>query len=479
MKTSFLQGLPGGRENCGYESDSPTHITIAQPELGSGPVCSPGHVAGHVYSVASASASLTSYTSHSSDTDSSQASPSPVLQPDSKSKRSELRILSSVRSFLMVFALSIHSVFEGMAIGLQETELGVWKLFMAVSIHATAVVFCIGTEMISSGTRRSRIVVYMVVLSVVTPLGVLVGIGVTAHIEHATGQHILVIGVLQGLAGGTLLYITFFEVLARDKLARYGMSGLAGATAVMLGFTVMAAMEAAGGHSHGGHGGHAHSHAPPGQAGHLTHVPHGGLHHSDQHISYHQHPELNDHEEHDHEGHGHEEHEFDSEDHDNDDHDYENIDHEGHDHEGHGHDDFDDHEENNNQFEEHNHEEHRHGDHVGEERDHQQQTHSGNVENKGEKNEKDALQQFKFENGKINFPSEGLEEKIETHNNAKHDDHNETQEDSDEYEHDEEYFNYDSGQHSVGQVENQTDNLDYLPLNITDSKFLHDSVAYD
>ena len=59
MKTSFLQGLPGGRENCGYESDSPTHITIAQPELGAGPVCSPGHVAGHVYSVASASGSGT------------------------------------------------------------------------------------------------------------------------------------------------------------------------------------------------------------------------------------------------------------------------------------------------------------------------------------------------------------------------------------------------------------------------------------
>ena len=29
----------------------------------------------------------------------------------------------------------------------------------------------------------------------------------------------------QGLAAGTLLYITFFEVLAKDKLSKYGMSG--------------------------------------------------------------------------------------------------------------------------------------------------------------------------------------------------------------------------------------------------------------
>ena len=62
---------------------------------------------------------------------------------------------------------------------------------------------------------------------------------------------------LQGLAAGTLLYITFFEVLARDKLGRYGMSGLVGALAVTLGFSLMAGLEVAGGHSHGGHG-HGH-----------------------------------------------------------------------------------------------------------------------------------------------------------------------------------------------------------------------------
>merc|ERR1712142_1116991 len=87
-----------------------------------------------------------------------------------------------------------------------------------------------------------------------TPIGIFIGIMVTVHIENASGEHILVIGVLQGLAAGTLLYITFFEVLARDKLSKYGMSGLVGAMAVMIGFTVMAGMEAQGGHSHGGHG---------------------------------------------------------------------------------------------------------------------------------------------------------------------------------------------------------------------------------
>ena len=221
---------------------------------------------------------------------------------DMKSKRQEKKMLTSLRSFLMVLALSIHSIFEGMAIGLEETEAGVWKLFLAVSIHATAIVFCIGTEMISSGTKKSQIVMYMVVLSIVTPIGVLIGIIVTVHMEQASGEYVLVIGLLQGPAGGTLLYITFFEVLARDKLSKHGMSGLVGAFPVIVGFTLMTAMEAeAGGHSHGGHGGHG------GNAGH-AHIHHneGLIHDLNDETRHHINEYYHDgelHKEHDHDHH--------------------------------------------------------------------------------------------------------------------------------------------------------------------------------
>jgi hypothetical protein len=51
---------------------------------------------------------------------------------------------------------------------------------------------------------------------------------------------------LQGLAGGTLLYITFYEVLDKDKLSKLGMNGLGGCFLLILGFSVMAGLEAAG-----------------------------------------------------------------------------------------------------------------------------------------------------------------------------------------------------------------------------------------
>ena len=78
----------------------------------------------NVYNVSSAT--LTSYTSYS-DGDSLDASlPNHLGLPVVKQKKSktslgtrarEKKILASIRNFLIVLALSIHSVFEGMAIG--------------------------------------------------------------------------------------------------------------------------------------------------------------------------------------------------------------------------------------------------------------------------------------------------------------------------------------------------------------------------
>ena len=52
--------------------------------------------------------------------------------------------------------------------------------------------------------------------------------------------------IFQGMAGGTLFYITFFEVLDKDKLNKGGMSGLLGFCFIFAGFAIMAAVNAMG-----------------------------------------------------------------------------------------------------------------------------------------------------------------------------------------------------------------------------------------
>ena len=62
-----------------------------------------------------------------------------------KTTKDSMTMVSSLRGFLVVMALSVHSLFEGMAVGLEETTVGVWQLFLAIAIHSAAIVFCIGT----------------------------------------------------------------------------------------------------------------------------------------------------------------------------------------------------------------------------------------------------------------------------------------------------------------------------------------------
>jgi hypothetical protein len=52
--------------------------------------------------------------------------------------------------------------------------------------------------------------------------------------------------LFQGLAGGTLLYITFYEVMERDKLEAVGMSGIIGTFVILLGFAFMTGLTALG-----------------------------------------------------------------------------------------------------------------------------------------------------------------------------------------------------------------------------------------
>ena len=66
------------------------------------------------------------------------------------------------------------------------------------------------------------------------------GIGISLT-ETGTGLQYTPVGVVQGLAGGALLYSLLFRVLARERLKR--LSGLLQAGGVILGFLVILTVE--------------------------------------------------------------------------------------------------------------------------------------------------------------------------------------------------------------------------------------------
>lgn len=121
---------------------------------------------------------------------------------------------SVVRSLLLLLALSMHSLFEGLAVGLEHTIEDVLSLFAALVLHKSILSFSLGMNLIQSSLSPGAIYRSILTLSLTSPLGVGIGIGI---INLWTSEYSLLIqGVLQGLACGTFVYVTFFEIMPHE-----------------------------------------------------------------------------------------------------------------------------------------------------------------------------------------------------------------------------------------------------------------------
>uniref|UniRef100_A0A182SMA2 Zinc/iron transporter n=1 Tax=Anopheles maculatus TaxID=74869 RepID=A0A182SMA2_9DIPT len=145
--------------------------------------------------------------------------------------------------FGLLLALCMHSLLEGLAIGVQNSGPKVLLLLGAVSAHKFVVGFALGVELCTYNARqRCSHVLQVLTFSLGSVAGIGVGMGLDGLNQTLTE---LIMPILQGLAGGTLLYVTVSEVLPRERSKRLlhtrGMGPMQ-FTAVLLGFALMSAL---------------------------------------------------------------------------------------------------------------------------------------------------------------------------------------------------------------------------------------------
>ncbi|XP_014371929.2 zinc transporter ZIP1 [Papilio machaon] len=174
-------------------------------------------------------------------------------------------VTSALRGLLIVLALSIHELFEGLAVGLESSTSHVWYMLGAVSAHKLVIAFCIGVELIATRTKTWLSVIYITTFAIVSPLGIGIGLILVGG-QGATAAGVYSV-VLQGLASGTLLYVIFFEIWKSDR------TGILQYFAALIGFGLMFGLQLLTGHSHShSHGdddhGHSHDHGHTHDHGH-------------------------------------------------------------------------------------------------------------------------------------------------------------------------------------------------------------------
>ncbi|XP_062869310.1 zinc transporter ZIP1 [Trichomycterus rosablanca] len=144
---------------------------------------------------------------------------------------------SSFRSFMLFLSLSLHSVFEGLAIGLQTTNTKVLEICIAIVVHKSIIVFSLSVKLVQSAVPPGWVAIYIIVFTLMSPIGIGLGIGVS-EAELQAGA--LIQAVLEGLAAGTFVYITFLEILPHELNSPERQ--LLKVLFILLGFSLMAGL---------------------------------------------------------------------------------------------------------------------------------------------------------------------------------------------------------------------------------------------
>ncbi|XP_034987622.1 zinc transporter ZIP1-like [Zootoca vivipara] len=146
---------------------------------------------------------------------------------------------SSFRSLVLTLSLSFHSVFEGLAVGLQDTESKVLQLAVAILLHKTIIAASLALLLLQSRLPLRWLAASIITFALMSPLGVGLGMAVMQN-PDAGGSPTMTRSVLEGVAAGTFMYITFLEILPQElnDPARRLLKVLA----VLLGFSGMAGL---------------------------------------------------------------------------------------------------------------------------------------------------------------------------------------------------------------------------------------------
>lgn len=152
---------------------------------------------------------------------------------------------STMRSIIMMMALSLDSVFEGVTTGLKTTNIEVWAIFIGNLVHETVIAFCLGLQLIRVHERVLPVVIAAVSYALMNPVGLAIATAVF-ETREADPRIDLVNGILQALISGCFIYVTFCEILEGQITHKTSYAKI---FSMFSGFVVLAAFAAVPGSS--------------------------------------------------------------------------------------------------------------------------------------------------------------------------------------------------------------------------------------
>eukprot|EP00397_Hematodinium_sp_SG-2012_P015608 GEMP01015898.1.p1 GENE.GEMP01015898.1~~GEMP01015898.1.p1 ORF type:complete len:415 (+),score=79.70 GEMP01015898.1:65-1309(+) len=192
-----------------------------------------------------------------------------------------------VGALCLFFALGVHSVIEGFALGAQDNIQNMTTTLISIVAHKGLAGLALGQALLKARYRVRTFVCMGIVFSLLSPIGLAIGWGLNWTSCHPG------VGVANAMAAGTFLFSGAFEMLPhifekRGKIVQKSLGLLVGAGLLMLLIVLLEGgtheHNCPGAHDHGDDGhddhgteeGEGHDHGKDEEKGHEDHDEHEG-----------------------------------------------------------------------------------------------------------------------------------------------------------------------------------------------------------
>lgn len=161
-----------------------------------------------------------------------------VRSNSASSSKAGTELYKFIRGFLIVSAFIVHALFDGVAIGSQESVSEVWTVWFAICCHKLIIAAVVGFELFSA-TLGSHLwtLFHLGLFSIMSPIGIILIVIAQSSLHIESNDPVMVL--LQAFAAGTLLYIVFIEILQPKENQANERNKLGKSVSLIIGFILM------------------------------------------------------------------------------------------------------------------------------------------------------------------------------------------------------------------------------------------------
>jgi len=111
--------------------------------------------------------------------------------------------------YILLLALSLHGIFEGIALGVLNHSNEVIMLFIAIIAHKWAESFALGISFYKAKIETKIFLKMLTIFTFFTPVGILIGM-------YFSKSGFLIEGIMLSISSGTFLYVSTSEVIVEE-----------------------------------------------------------------------------------------------------------------------------------------------------------------------------------------------------------------------------------------------------------------------